>query len=164
MQLSRHFTLAEFTASQTAARHGIDNDLPGDLLANARATCEMLERIRALLSAKLGASTGAPIFITSGYRGLKLNALIGGSRNSAHTQALAADWHCPMAGRPIDICRLLAPHIDDLGIGQLINEFPGIHGAGGGWVHTQVSRPAKTANRVITIARSGTYLGIQEVA
>lgn len=164
MRLSLNFTLAEFTASETAARHGIDNDLPAELLANAKATCEMLERIRKFLTDKLGALHGAPIFITSGYRGLKLNALIGGKPNSAHTQALAADWHCPMAGRPIEICRLLAPHVDDLGIGQLINEFPGVNGAGGGWVHTQVTKPVQAVNRVITIARSGVYPGILEVA
>jgi hypothetical protein len=161
MQLSAHFTLAEFTASETAARHGISNDLPAELLANAKATCEMLERIRKFLTEHHGLLRGAPIFITSGYRGVKLNALIGGSKNSAHTQALAADWHCPVAGRPVEIARLLAPHVDRLGIGQLINEFPSAHG---GWVHTQVTPPAKAVNRVITIARSGVHPGILEVA
>ena len=162
MQLSAHFTLAEFTASETAARHGISNDLPAELLANAKATCEMLERIRKFLTEHHGLLRGAPIFITSGYRGVKLNALIGGSKTSAHTRALAADWHCPVAGRPVEIARLLAPHVDRLGIGQLINEFPSAHG--GGWVHTQVTPPAKAVNRVITIARSGVHPGILEVA
>jgi hypothetical protein len=55
VNLSQHFSLAEFTASQTAAREGIDNDLPADLLANARRTAEMLERIRAALGYALAA-------------------------------------------------------------------------------------------------------------
>lgn len=161
MMLSQHFSLAEFTASQTAERAGIDNDLPAELLPKARATAEMLERIRKFLSDKLGLVHGAPILITSGYRGLKLNAIVGGSKNSAHTQALAADWHCPVAGRPVDLCRLLAPHVDELGIGQLINEYPS---QTGGWVHVQVTQPAKAVNRVITIGRSGTFPGILETA
>jgi hypothetical protein len=160
VRLSPNFSLAEFTASQSAERNGIDNDLPAELLANARATAEMLERIRKFLADTLGLVHGAPILITSGYRGLKLNAIVGGSKNSAHTQALAADWHCPVAGRPIEICRLLAPHVDALGIGQLINEFPS---KSGGWVHTQVTPPAKAVNRIITIARSGVFPGIVEV-
>ena len=78
-----------------------------------------------------------------------------------HARAQAADWHCPAVGRPVEVCRLLAPHIDSLGIGQIINEFPG---AAGGWIHTSIARPAREVNRVITIARSGTFPGILEVA
>jgi hypothetical protein len=157
LMLSPHFSLAEFTASQAAERAGIDNDLPAELLPDARATAEMLERIRKFLSEKLGLVHGAPILITSGYRGLKLNALVGGSKSSDHMRALAADWHCPVAGRPTDICWLLAPHVDTLGIGQLINEFPG---PSGGWIHTSVEKPRNPANRIITITRTGVRAGI----
>jgi len=159
MRLTTNFSLAEFTASQTAARRGIDNDLPAALLGNARATAEMLERIREFLSKHLGRP--APILLTSGYRSPALNAAVGGSLNSDHARAQAADWHCPAVGRPVEVCRLLAPHIDSLGIGQIINEFPG---AAGGWIHTSIARPAREVNRVITIARSGTFPGILEVA
>jgi zinc D-Ala-D-Ala carboxypeptidase len=157
MNLSPRFSLAEFTASQTAQRHGIENDLPAELLANARQTAEMLERIRRYLSAKVGLIHGAPILITSGYRSPALNIRVGGSRNSDHTRALAADWHCPAVGRPTDVCRLLAPMVDELQIGQLINEFPS---ASGGWVHTSVEVPKNPANRIITINRAGARVGI----
>jgi len=157
MKLSANFTLEEFTASQVACRHGIDNDLPADLYANARQTADMLERIREFLSSFLGRP--APILITSGYRGSMLNAALGGAKNSDHMRALAADWPCPAVGRPMDVCKLLAPYMDNLGIGQLINEYPG---AAGGWVHTSVARPALEANRIITITKSGTFLGIVE--
>lgn len=159
MQLTAHFSLAEFVASQTADRLGIDNDLPAELLANARATCEMLERVRAFLGARLGLLHGAPILITSGYRSAALNRAVGGSPNSDHARAQAADWHCPAAGRPIEVCRLLAPHVDELGIGQLINEFPGTTG---GWVHVSTAKPAKAASRIITIARAGIFPGVVE--
>jgi zinc D-Ala-D-Ala carboxypeptidase len=159
LMLSPHISLAEFTASQAADRAGIDNDLPAELLPNARATAEMLQRIRKFLSEKLGLVHGAPILITSGYRGLKLNAILGGSKSSDHMRALAADWHCPVAGRPTDICRLLAPQVDALGIGQLINEFPS---KSGGWIHTSTETPRNPANRIITITRAGVRVGIHE--
>jgi hypothetical protein len=159
MMLSPHFSLAEFTASQSADRLGLDNDLPAELLANARATAEMLERIRKFLSDRLGLVHGAPILITSGYRSLSLNRAVGGSTNSAHTRAMAADWHCPVAGRPTEICRLLQPVAESLGIGQLINEFPS---ASGGWIHTQTVTPTNPVNRVITITAKGVKPGIWE--
>lgn len=159
MRLTPNFTLAEFTASNTASRMGIDNDLPADLLANARATCEMLERIRKFLADKRGFVSGPAILITSGYRSPALNRAVGGSANSDHSRAQAADWHCPAVGRPIEICRLLAPHVDALGIGQLINEFPG---TSGGWIHVSTATPSKSVNRVLTIARSGTFQGVVE--
>jgi hypothetical protein len=73
-------------------------------------------------------------------------------------QAQAVDWHCPAVGRPIEVCRLLESHVDRLGIGQLINEFPG---ASGGWVHTQTAK-VKPQNRIITITTAGVKPGIWE--
>lgn len=159
MRLTPNFTLAEFTASNTASRMGIDNDLPAELLANARATCEMLERIRKFLADKHGFASGPAILITSGYRSLAVNRAVGSKDSSDHTRAQAADWHCPAVGRPTEICRLLEPHVDALGIGQLINEFPSAHG---GWIHTSVDTPAKGVNRVLTITRSGVFTGVRE--
>lgn len=158
MKLTPNFSVAEFIASNTADRLGIDNDLPAELYLNAKLTCEMLERIRHFLGEHLGRPT--PILITSGYRSIKVNAAVGSKDTSAHVQAMAADWHCPAIGRPIEVCRLLQPHVDRLGIGQLINEFPSAHG---GWVHTQTAKVAPN-NRIITIARSGVFPGIVEAA
>ena len=80
MNLSKNFTLAEFTDSDTAMRRGIDNTLPADLLPIARTTTAMLERIRTALGDK-------PIIITSGYRCPELNAAIGSARSSDHVKA-----------------------------------------------------------------------------
>lgn len=84
MNLSQHFHLAEFTASQTAERLGRPIIAPPDVIANLERLCTtLLEPIRIEL--------GRSIIITSGYRPDWLNAAIGGSAHSAHMQGLAAD-------------------------------------------------------------------------
>jgi len=150
MNLSPHFTVAEFVATQH--RH-IDNALPKDLLPNAIRTAGSLELIRAALSQIAGRSI--PIILTSGYRCKALNAAVGGSAKSDHIEALAADWIAPAFGTPHQICKALAPRIDEFGVGQLIHEF-------GRWVHTSTKAPALAKNRVITINAAGVRLGIQE--
>lgn len=149
-----NFTIEEFVASKTAAAKGIDNSLPTELLANAKLTIDMLEKIRAFLSYQAG--NDIPIYIQSGYRNKELNAAVGGANRSDHLQAQAADWVAPDFGTPAEIAAALAPVIDDLGIGQLINEFPDSNG----WVHTSIKTPANIDNRVITITRAGTTQGI----
>jgi len=151
--MTPHFTLAEFTASQIAARRGIANTLPPDLAPAAQQTLAMLERIRAYLSRVAGRDI--PISISSGYRCPDLNTLVGGSRTSDHVRAAAADWTAPTFGPPVEICRALAPVMAELQIGQLIHEF-------GQWVHTSWRMPLQPINRVITISRAGTVPGVVE--
>jgi zinc D-Ala-D-Ala carboxypeptidase len=153
MNLSPHFTLAEFTESDTAARLKIDNSLPAVLLDQARGTAAMLERIRATLGALAGHDV--PIIVTSCYRCPALNKAIGSSAFSDHPRALAVDFKAPAFGTPYAVCKALVSHVDQLGIGQLIHEF-------GRWVHVSSRRAAKPANRVITITAAGTRLGIQQ--
>lgn len=143
--MTPHFSLAEFTQSDTAARLGIDNTLPDELYDNALKTCEMLERIRFHLN--------APVIISSGYRCAALNKAIGSKPSSDHTLALAADIKAPKAGSPAKIAKELAAVIDVMGIGQLILEF-------GSWVHVSVARPDKAINRIITIDKTGVRAGI----
>ena len=147
MKLSENFTIAEFTASDTAARRGIDNSLPGGLIPTAQATAQMLERIRAALG-------GLPIIVTSGYRCAELNAAIGSARSSDHVKAMAVDFKCPAFGLPYDVAKRLSGHIDALGIGALIHEF-------GQWIHVSTRIPEKVINRVITISSAGTQAGVQ---
>lgn len=147
MQLSPHFSLAEFCRSDAAARHGIDNDLPAELLAEARRTAQMLEAIRAELMCALR--------ITSGYRCQALNALLGSKATSDHTKAMAADFE-PEVGTVARAAQFLARHVDRLGIGQLILEYPDRDG----WVHVSSRRPVDPINRVLTITRAGTQPGI----
>ena len=152
MQLTPHFALAEFTRSAKAAQLRLDNTPTGKALENLKRTAEILERVRAHL--------GVPIIITSGYRGPVLNKAVGGATSSDHLQGLAADVIAPNYGTPYEVAKALAPHIDALGIGQVIYEVSGRSR----WVHLSARVPEKTVNRVITIAvGQGTMLGIQRV-
>ena len=143
--MTPHFTLSEFTASDTAARLGIDNNLPDELRENALKTLEMMERIRYHID--------APITITSGYRCEALNKAIGSKPTSDHTLAFACDFKAPKAGTPFQIAASLAPVFKIIGIGQLILEF-------GTWVHVSTRIPDKIINRIITIDKTGTRAGI----
>ena len=141
MNLSPHFTLAEFTQSATATRLGLDNSLPPELTAAAVATAEMMERIRAKLSQIAGHDV--PIIVTSGYRCYALNRALRSKDTSDHIRAQAWDWSAPSFGTPFQICKAVAPLIDMLGIGQLIHECPA---PGRLWVHTS-SRVPDRAHR-----------------
>lgn len=83
MKLSEHFSLWEFTTSQTAARKGIDNTPTQDVINNLTILCtQILEPARLALG---------PLRISSGYRSPRLNKAIGGSKSSAHCLGWAAD-------------------------------------------------------------------------
>lgn len=85
MNLSPHFTLQELLHSDTALRHGIDNESPPEeCVNNMKLLCEnVLEPLRA--------GIGRPIRITSGYRCLELNRLLKSPDSSQHTKGQAAD-------------------------------------------------------------------------
>lgn len=149
-----HFTLDEFSASQVATRKGIDNRIPTDLEFSAWATLCMLEKIRAHLSEVAGKD--CPVTILSGYRCDALNDVVGGVPSSDHVKGRAADICAPVFGTPLEVAQELAKHVDDLDIGQLINEHPGP----GGWVHVSTRMPDKLVNRIITITAQGTEVGV----
>lgn len=85
--LSPHFSVDEFTATQ---HRNVDNTVPVDVLPNLKQVAQALEIIRTTLD--------KPLIITSGYRCLKLNRMIGSKDSSAHVQGLAADFICPQYG------------------------------------------------------------------
>lgn len=154
MKLTPHFTLEEFTASETATRRGIDNSLPPALRQTAVDTCEMMERIRTQLERLAGREI--PIVVTSGYRSPALNTAIGSAPGSDHPRAMAVDFKAPAFGTPFEVATALTPLVSEIGIGQLIHEF-------GTWVHVSTRRPAKDVNRIITISARGTVAGVQPV-
>lgn len=125
MRLSQHFTLAEFTFSETAARVGREIEVPPDVLANLTGFCvNVLEPIRIQLA--------RPMFITSGYRPLWLNTAIKGSDTSAHMRGDAAD--VVVAGMsPQVFTRWIRNHLDHLPLDQVIMEF-------GRWTHIGTAR------------------------
>jgi len=120
MRLTAHFTLAEFTRSESAKRHGVSNEPTPEHLENIRVLCEkVLEPIRA----KYG-----PINISSGYRSKTLNHYIGGTLKSQHLEGKAAD--IDMDGMGTVTNKEIFEYIKhNLEFDQLINEF------NYGWVH-----------------------------
>ena len=83
MQLSKNFSLAELTHSNTAVARGIDNTPDAGELANLKELARRLQIMRDKL--------GKPLSITSGFRGPKLNRAVGGVSNSQHLYGRAAD-------------------------------------------------------------------------
>jgi len=118
-QLSKNFYLDEFTRSQTAVRHGINIIVQegSEKFLKLQLLCQ---NILQPLRDEIG-----PITITSGYRPVRLNRLIGGSTNSQHCRCEAVDFVASPLN-PFDICQTI---IDlELPFDQLIHEF-------GRWVH-----------------------------
>lgn len=117
MKLTDHFTLEEFTDSDTALRLGIDNTPPAPIEDFLRLTAVGMEKVRLLL--------GKPIRINSGYRCPALNKAVGGSTYSDHLLGYAVDFVCPEFGTPVEIARAIEK--STITYGQLICE--------GKWVH-----------------------------
>ncbi len=132
IQLSRHFRLSEFTRSATAIRYGIDNE-PDIETVEALQSLNVLEPLRERFGV---------IRITSGYRCLRLNEKIGGSRTSQHLLGEAADIHVGS----IDTARKYFNFVrDNLDYDQMLLEMKG------GRVHClHVSYSAERVNRRIS--------------
>jgi len=134
MMLSPHFAMSEFCVSDTAARRGIDNTPPGHVIQALERTALGLEAVRVRLGT-------APITITSGYRSLPLNRLIGSRDSSQHVMGEAADFICPRFGTPAEI--VAAVRDSGIPFDQLILEYAR---NGGGWVHMSFTdRPRRMA-------------------
>lgn len=118
MRLSPNFDLSEFVTSQEAARRGIDNTPPQEIINALSETAHLLEQVRKLL--------GTPIIVSSGYRCAPLNKAVGGVWNSAHVTGQAADFTSPGFGPPVAIWRAI--EASSLKFDQCIIEF-------NSWVH-----------------------------
>ena len=83
-QITKNFTLEEFTRSETAERMGIKN-VPGnrERLAIVNLCAKLLQPLRDIY--------GKPIRINSGYRCPELNKAVGGVSNSMHQNGEASD-------------------------------------------------------------------------
>jgi zinc D-Ala-D-Ala carboxypeptidase len=151
-KLSAHFSVKEFTDSDTALRMVIDNSLPMELFDTAMKTAELMERIRMYLGRLAGKDI--PISISSGYRCPELNRAIGSKDTSDHRKAMAVDFRAPAFGSPLAVCKALEPAVGTLGIGQLIYEHT--------WIHVSTRQPDMQINRVLTAQGKGFTFGILE--
>ena len=131
MQLSEHFTLAEFCTSQAAIRNRLDNR-PGDIeIANMKRLAALLEEVRALV--------GKPINVSSAYRSPAVNKAVGGSSSSAHMKGLAAD---------ITVSGMTAKALATL-ISMSKIEFDQLILEGNSWVHIGLSE-SKPRRQLLT--------------
>ncbi|UTW56207.1 D-Ala-D-Ala carboxypeptidase family metallohydrolase [Kordiimonas sp. SCSIO 12610] len=166
--LSPHFTLSEFTRSDTANKHGINNH-PTELheLENMKALAgSVLEPARQII--------GRPLFITSGYRSSALNRIIGGARHSQHMLGEAADFIVKGADMH-EIAETLTA-LDSIPFDQLIFENRYNEGRRNGsqkrgqggykwtpnwtpewtqWVHISHRRMGENRGEVLTTAKQG---------
>ena len=124
MRLSEHFTLGEFTKSETAESKDIPNE-PGWIeICNLGVLCDsILEPIRS--------HYGTPFSPLSGYRSLILNNEIGSSPSSQHVTGQAADIEVPGVSN-YDLAVWIR---DNLKFDQLILENHDMGFPSSGWVH-----------------------------
>lgn len=122
--MTKNFSLAELTFSQTALSRGIDNTPSPEIEENLRILAEdILQPIRDAID--------CPIIVSSGYRSEQLNKAIKGAKTSQHLTGAAADIYIhpkPNETRK-DANRRLFNLIADMirsgeiTVGQLIDEY-----------------------------------------
>ena len=137
MKISEHFTLEEFSFSETAARLGLDNTPNPIVITNLGFVAAVMERIRTLLGDR-------PVVMHSGYRSVAVNRAVGGVATSAHCHGLACDFVCPAFGTPAEVARTILKSVIDYD--QLILEY--------GWVHVGLARAGLLSRREALTKRS----------
>ena len=132
MNLSDHFTLQELT--RTAYMEYQDEPSP-EALQNLKRLCvHFMEPVREVL--------GCPIQVSSGYRSLVVNRIVGGVITSAHRFGRAADF--TPTNVPIDEAFDIIRHTD-LQWDQLILENRG----GTRWLHLGIAEEGKEPRRQV---------------
>ena len=122
MNLSTHVTLKEFQGSVSATTHGINNQMSASQIESAKLLCEnVFEPLRTYLN--------TPIEISSGFRSVQLNKMIGGSKTSQHTKGEAMD--IKIGAKGFNYIK------DNLNFDQLIWEFGNDDNPQ--WVHVSFS-------------------------
>jgi zinc D-Ala-D-Ala carboxypeptidase len=145
MRLSKHFTLAEFTKSQTATRLGLKNQPGPEHIVRMEALCEnVLEPVRITF--------GIPFSPSSGYRSPELCKAIGSKPTSQHARGEAVDFEVPgLSNR--DVAEFIQ---DNLDFDQLILEFYEEGDPNSGWIHVSY---VSEGNRkeVLTLTKENGY-------
>lgn len=141
--LTPNFTLEELTRSDIAARHGIDNTPPKELLPDLLRLAVVLEEVRVILG-------GKPIHVNSAYRSPEVNKLVGSKPTSDHLLGLAADFICPSFGASDYVVRAIMA--SPIQFKQVIREFDT-------WTHLSIPKEGEAAKReALIIDRTGTRL------
>lgn len=135
-RLSPNFELEEFTFSQTAVRHDVDNTPPSEIVARLVKVAHGMELVRSYLGNR-------PVRISSGFRCDELNALVGGSKNSAHVQG----WACDFTVKGLSTEEVVREiKLSSLQFDQVLEEF-------GQWVH--ISFDPRNRRQVLRVKKVG---------
>ena len=130
MNLSKHVTLKEFQASGIAILRNLNNEMNATQIESAKLLCEnVFEPLRIYLN--------RPIEISSGFRSVQVNKMIGGASTSQHTKGEAMDLQIGAKG--FNFIK------DKLQFDQLIWEFGNDENPS--WVH--VSYSSKNRKQVL---------------
>lgn len=147
-KLSPHFTLPEFTRSDTATRRGIRN-VPDTAHINAmRLLCaKVLEPVRAHF--------GKPVRITSGFRSPALCLAVGSSVSSQHARGEAADFEISGVDN-LTVARWIRDHLpfDQLILENYVQGQPN-----SGWIHVSY-REGRLRKEVLTYTRRSYFKGL----
>ena len=145
MQLSKHFKLSEFTKSQTAARMGIDNTPPEEVIPKLTFLCsQILEPLREKID--------KPIIVTSGYRSAKLCEAIGSNENSQHCKGEAVDIEA-LGMSTLNLAEMIINHFD---FDQCILECYTPGDMNSGWVHVSLTS-GENRKEVLTYSKEKGY-------
>lgn len=146
--ITKNFSLAELTHSNTAKARGISNTPNDTHKANLIASAKNLwQPVRDIL--------GVPMIVSSGYRSERLNKAVNGSKTSAHSHGFAIDFTAPKFGNTRAIAKKLATELKARGIkfDQLILEFPD---SGSSWIHLGYKSPSgKQRGQLLTAVKRG---------
>lgn len=137
MRLSNNFYLSEFTKSQVAKRHEISMQPSDSIIGALESLCQhFLQPIR---------DVAGPIIITSGWRPVEVNNIIGGSTNSYHITGDAADF-VALHTSPQELFDIIKG-IDSIqaDLDKVILEFDE-------WIHFQQAKPGQSPRRQYLIA------------
>ena len=129
MKLSNNFSLKELTASQTAARKGIDNTPSPTPQANLKSLCaSILQPVRDHFE--------RVVSVSSGYRSQELCVAIGSKTTSQHAKGEAADFEIFGVSNK-ELADYIHEHLD---YDQLILEYWKESDPNSGWVHCSYSQ------------------------
>ena len=138
-KLSEHFTLGEFTKSNS---HPEVYNIPShEAIANMKRLCQWLEVLRE--------RAGTPIRINSGYRSPQLNRKIGGVANSNHLTGCAVDIRVSGMEQLIRYAAILLDYAEELhqDFDELLIEK---NRYGAIWLHFAV-RPSGNRRKILFI-------------
>lgn len=140
-QLSKNFSLSEFTKSETAIRKGLDNT----------PTLQVIENLQKLVDnviQPIRDHYGKSVKINSGYRAPEVNASVGGSKTSDHCKGQAADIEITGVANG-DLAQYI---VDNYKFTQVILEFYTQGIPDSGWVHVSYD-PANLKCEALTAVK-----------